>query len=210
MLEGVKRAPRNWNFDAGVCSGGLRVGFLAEDNSDSSIHKLALHQEYFLEHGLTDHCIGCHAILRGTFRQAHSAAHRERMPMGQRRIKTKVEKDNARLAAKMSHQISQLQSGGSSGSELTHRPRPDRDSESSEERVRLSAGGAPGSPPRHAEPTNRSGRVSGQTIALMMGGSDQRGSSGSVGVSDGQPIARRRRDPEECQREMWRGRGGYG
>lgn len=78
VLGLVRGRPWEWNPDEGVGPGELRVRMLADEGDASNlpkvfgqkgrVHRFALRKDNALDHGFSEGCAGCQAILRGTLR----------------------------------------------------------------------------------------------------------------------------------------------
>lgn len=114
----IRGWPWNWNPEADVQPGDVRVRFLTEEEKvtgrpevyegEKYIYRMQLRREYVLQHGYTEGCPVCQSALSGTSRQGHSERRRARMEVavrssspGQQRIARQVEKENQKLARKI-------------------------------------------------------------------------------------------------------------
>lgn len=78
-LSSIRGRPWEWNLEEGVESRDLCVRRLTEEEKQDALPKtfghearicrLQLRREDLLEHGFTEQCLGCQALLRGASRQ---------------------------------------------------------------------------------------------------------------------------------------------
>ena len=117
-LEKVQGVPWQLNPSEGAVHRDLQVRWLREDELDAGraavheddrkVYRMRLRKEDFLEHGFTEGCPGCQALIAGTTARGHSEPCRTRMEtavssteQGKRRREQQEEKENQEAARRM-------------------------------------------------------------------------------------------------------------
>ena len=88
-LSRVQGVPWQWNPSEGTVHRDLQVRWLREEEleagravaceEDRKVYRMRLKKEDFLEHGFTEGCPGCQALIAGTTARGHSEPCRTRM-----------------------------------------------------------------------------------------------------------------------------------
>ena len=106
-LEQVRGVPWQWDPEQGEVHADLKVCWLTEEEWDrggavygdegKKVYRLRLRKVDFLNHGFTERCVGCQALISGAEARGHSEACRERMN------KALENTDEARLRRERQH-----------------------------------------------------------------------------------------------------------
>ena len=88
-LEQVRGVPWQWDPEQGEVHADLKVRWLTEEEWDrggavygdegKKVYRLRLRKVDFLNHGFTEGCVGCQALISGAEARGHSESCRERM-----------------------------------------------------------------------------------------------------------------------------------
>ena len=117
-LSRVQGVPWQWNPAEGTVHRDLQVRWLREEEleagravaceEDRKVYRMRLKKEDFLEHGFTEGCPGCQAIIAGASARNHSEPCRTRMEAavtstetGKRRREQQEERENREIARRM-------------------------------------------------------------------------------------------------------------
>jgi hypothetical protein len=117
-LAAVKGVPWQWNPAEGEVHPDLQVRWLREEEleagraqasqDDRKLYRMRLKKEDFLEHGFTEGCHGCQAIIAGKTARGHTEQCRSRVEAavttterGKRRKEHQEEKENQEAARRM-------------------------------------------------------------------------------------------------------------
>ena len=117
-LEKVQGVPWQMNPGEGAVHRDLQVRWLREEEmeagraaaqeEDRKLYRMRLKKEDFIEHGFTEGCPGCQALIGGTTARGHSEACRTRMEaaltgteQGRKRRERQEERENQEIARRM-------------------------------------------------------------------------------------------------------------